>query len=178
MKQSPINETEWEHALSSTLLIQRSNHDQQPASDASNKIEITASLTESQLTLVLRRNISGITQRLGEIPLRKDDDEAIELYEWAAAAADTTSSLARDIRDLNGRYQDHADTIKKLDAQLEDLIIAKKEHETLLLETFQALLNTKKLKIRDQRRLIDGAKVDPRKGRSVNLVVNPKLTLQ
>lgn len=69
------------------------------------------------------------------------------------------------MRDLNTKYQTQADIIKKLNEQLEDLIRAKQEHETLLLEKFQALLNAKKLKIRDQQRLLAGAKVDPQKGR-------------
>ena len=154
----------WESILLSTLLIQVHNDGKGLEPGTSEKLELAASITESQLLLVFRRNISGITQRLGEIALHKNDDESIELYEWAAAAADTTTDLARAVRELDIKFQDQANTIKKLNQQLENLIQAKKEHETLLLEKFQALLNTKKLKIRDQQRLLAGAKVDPQKG--------------
>lgn len=150
--------------MTSTLHIQ-SGSDEDPLNvDRLEQLELAASISGTKLVLVVRRNISGITQRLGEIAFRQDNDEAIELYEWAAAAANTTTDLARAMRDLNSKFQTQADTIKKLNEQLEDLIRAKKEHETLLLEKFQALLNAKKLKIRDQQTLLAGAKVDPQKG--------------
>jgi len=151
--------------LTSTLHNQSGNDEKGLNQDRLEQLELAASISSTQLILVFRRNISGITQRLGEIAFRQDNDEAIELYEWAAAAADTTTDLARAMRDLNTKYQAQADTIKKLNEQLEDLIQAKKQHETLLLEKFQALLNAKKLKIRDQQRLLAGAKVDPQKGK-------------
>lgn len=50
----------------------------------------------------------------------------------------------------------------KLSAELDDLVKAKKEHENELLQKFAELLNTKKLKIRDQQRLLSDAKVDPK----------------
>merc|ERR1711939_405777 len=46
-----------------------------------------------------------------------------------------------------------------LNQQLEDLVKAKKDHEDELLKKFAALLNTKNLKIRDQQRLLAGAKI-------------------
>lgn len=150
--------------MTSTLHIQSGNDECNVNPDRLEQLELAASISGTQLVLVFRRNISGITQRLGEITFRQDNDEAIELYEWAAAAANTTTDLSRAMRDLNSKYQSQADTIKKLNEQLEDLIRAKKEHETLLLEKFQALLNAKKLKIRDQQRLLAEAKVDPQKG--------------
>lgn len=144
--------------LSSTLLIELHN------ASTSDKFELAASITGTQLLLIFRRNISGITQRLGEIVLRKDDDEAIELYDWAAVAADRTRDLAKAMQDLDTKYQAQSNVIKKLNEQFEDLIQAKRDHETSLLQKFQALLNAKKLKIRDQQRLLAGAKVDPQKG--------------
>ena len=150
--------------MSSTLLITTRNDEKQPNTATPEKLELTASIAQDQLLLVFRRNISGITQRLGEIVLPKDDDEAIELYDWAAAAADMTANLATAIRDLDGKYQAQSEIVKKLKEQLEDLIQAKKDHERSLMEKFVTLLNAKKLKIRDQQRLLAGAKVDPRAG--------------
>lgn len=54
-------------------------------------------------------------------------------------------------------------TIAKLTKQLEDLLEAKQQHEDLLLEKVALLLNEKKLKIRDQQRLLSTAKVDEKK---------------
>ena len=126
-----------------------------------------------RLTLVFRRNISGVTQRLGEISLQLDENQEIALFEWTAIAADRASDLEIARRDLNVKYQDQSKIIQKLSEQLEDLIEAKKEHENMLLEKFQALLNAKKLKIRDQQRLLATAKVDPRKGKESLMLALP-----
>lgn len=56
---------------------------------------------------------------------------------------------------------EHQKTIDDLTAQLEDLVKAKKSHQDEMLRKFAALLNTKKLKIRDQQRLLAHSKVDP-----------------
>jgi hypothetical protein len=57
------------------------------------------------------------------------------------------------------------DTIDKLNAQLEDFIKTKHEAETAMLQRFMELLNEKKRKIRDQSRLLAGAKVDKEVGK-------------
>ena len=49
-------------------------------------------------------------------------------------------------------------------SQLDNLIEEKTSHENALLEKFRQLINSKKLKIRDQQRLLAGAKVDPNLG--------------
>lgn len=123
-----------------------------------------------RLTLVFRRNISGVTQRLGEISLQLDENQEIALFEWTATAADQVGDLETALRDLNVKYQDQSKISQKLSEQLDELIEAKKEHETRLLEKFQALLNTKKLKIRDQQRLLATAKVDPHKGKNSQML--------
>ena len=72
------------------------------------------------------------------------------------------TELEGEVQDLSARYDEQSKTIQKLNEQLEDLIQSKKTHENALLEKFRELLNTKKLKIRDQQRLLAGAKVDPK----------------
>lgn len=57
--------------------------------------------------------------------------------------------------------------------QLDHLIEAKKEHEDLLLERAALLLNEKKLKIRDQQRLLATAKVDEKKLAEVQATRRP-----
>ena len=114
--------------------------------------------------IIFRKNISGITQRLGEIALRKDEDLEIDSISWAGTAVARTTELEKEIDDLQGKYEDQGKAIKKLNRQLEDLIEAKIEQENDLLEKFRDLLNAKKSKIRDLHRLLAGAKLDPGKG--------------
>ena len=169
-KNSPIDETEWGHALSAVLLVP--NDGEKPTqSDTVRNLELNASVSGDQLIVIIRRNISGITQRLGEITLQiLDEEEAgerVELLDWVTVAVDRTTALQDKIQSLNVKYEEQGDMIQKLNKQLEDLVEAKKEHETLLFEKFQQLLNAKKLKIRDQQRLLAGAKVDPEKGMNI-----------
>jgi hypothetical protein len=51
--------------------------------------------------------------------------------------------------------------IKKMEDALEELVKLKDAHENALLEKFSILLNEKKLKIRDQQRLLSASNVDP-----------------
>lgn len=144
-----------------------------PPSKSLPKIEVAASITNPQLILAIRRNISGVTQRLGEIILYLDEDQEISLFEWTATAADKAEKLETALGDLDFKYQDQSRKVHKLSEQLEDLIEAKKEHENTLLEKFRDLLNAKKLKIRDQHRLLASAKVDPRKGKNNQMEALP-----
>lgn len=87
--------------------------------------------------------------------------------EWTALAAQSATTALESVADLKRRYEEQQDMIKRLNSQLEDLIKAKKEHENAMLEKFKDLLNAKKLKIRDQQRLLAGAKVDASAARQV-----------
>jgi DNA double-strand break repair and V(D)J recombination protein XRCC4 len=66
---------------------------------------------------------------------------------------------------LIGRVSTAEETINKLNGQLEELINAKSEHESQLISKFVQLLNEKKLKIRNQQRLLASARVDPSKSK-------------
>ena len=173
-KKSPVDEAEWENILSSTLLPQ-SGDEQRSRLKSVEKLELIAVVAAGQLSFVIRRNISGITQRLGEITLQAlDDEEAsdrVELLDWLAIAVDRSTALERKIETLGSKYEEQGNTIQKLNQQLDELVQAKKEHEALLLEKFQALLNAKKLKIRDQQRIIASAKVDPQTGVNVSVFI-------
>lgn len=179
-KKSPVDEAEWENILSSTLLPQ-SGDEQRSRLKSAEKLELTALVAASQLSFVIRRKISGITQRLGEITLQVlDDGEAsdrVELLDWLAIAVDRSTALERKVEDLSFKYEEQGNTIQKLNQQLDELIETKKEHEALLLEKFQALLNAKKLKIRDQQRLIASAKVDPQTGTNIPIFIVSKIII-
>lgn len=98
------------------------------------------------------------------IPLPEDRNTEIEFFEWTAIAVNAASVARGDARDLQNKCEAQQVTINKLKSQLDDLIQAKQDHEGALLAKFQDLLNAKKLKIRDQQRLLAGAKVDPAAG--------------
>jgi hypothetical protein len=71
--------------------------------------------------------------------------------------------LANELASFKSKFREQQETVSKLNAQLEELIDAKANHETELLEKFRDLLNEKKAKIRDQQRLLATAKVDPKR---------------
>lgn len=73
------------------------------------------------------------------------------------------NSLANEISSLKTKYREAEETITKLNAQLEDLITAKNEHDDQLIAKFAKLLNEKKLKIRNQQRLLATANVNEAK---------------
>lgn len=157
-KHRGTDDHEWESILRSSLLQNPvDGHD----AELLENLEIVASVSDQQLSITVRKNIQGITQRLWAIPLAEDPDTEIEFFEWTAIAVDAASVARDEARELQNKYEAQQVTISKLKSQLDDLIQAKHDHENALLAKFQELLNVKKLKIRDQQRLLAGAKVDP-----------------
>ncbi|KAB2579751.1 DNA double-strand break repair and VJ recombination XRCC4 [Lasiodiplodia theobromae] len=157
-KSRASDDHEWEVILRSGLLQHPADGDDAKLLE---NLEIVASVIDQQLKLTVRKNIEGITQRLGVIPLPEDRNTEIEFFEWTAIAVNAASVARGDARDLQNKCEAQQVTINKLKSQLDDLIQAKQDHEGALLAKFQDLLNAKKLKIRDQQRLLAGAKVDP-----------------
>lgn len=64
---------------------------------------------------------------------------------------------------MTRKLQEKEEEAQKLKSELADLVKLKNAHEDSLLEKFSLLLNEKKLKIRDQQRLLETATVDPAK---------------
>lgn len=108
-------------------------------------------------------NLHQVT--LGEIVLPKDEEFEFNPFEWTQTSAQAHASTLDGITDLKASLKDRQDTIDKLNAQLEDFIKTKNEAETAMLQQFLELLNEKKRKIRDQSRLLAGAKVDKEVGK-------------
>ncbi|KAL0259187.1 hypothetical protein SLS55_006692 [Diplodia seriata] len=157
-KTKVCDDHEWESILRSTLLQRPVDGDDAKVLE---NVEIVASVSDQRLKLTVRKNIQGITQRLGMIPLAEDRDTEIEFFEWTAIAVETASAARDEACDLRNKYEAQQVTITKLKSQLDELIQSKHDHENALLAKFRDLLNAKKLKIRDQQRLLAGAKVDP-----------------
>lgn len=97
---------------------------------------------------------------LGEIVLPEDDEFEFNPFEWAQVSAVAHAQTLKQMVDLEAQVKSKQQTIAKLNAQLEDFIKTKHETETAMLQQFMQLLNEKKRKIRDQSRLLAGAKVD------------------
>jgi septal ring factor EnvC (AmiA/AmiB activator) len=115
---------------------------------------------------------------LGEIVLPEDDEFEFEPFAWTQTAAIAHAQALQQLADLKARVSSEKDTIAKLNAQLDDFIKTKNETETAMLQQFMELLNEKKRKIRDQSRLLAGAKVDKTAGKfDANLEACKDLTL-
>ncbi|KAI9933371.1 hypothetical protein ASPWEDRAFT_174528 [Aspergillus wentii DTO 134E9] len=157
------SDDEWTQTVSYVL-------GQLPASagipDWASGIEAFASISGSgdddkEMVLTIRKKIEAITQKLGTIILKQDDEQAIELFDWSGIAVARASSLEHRLSSLNNRFLTAENTIHQLSRQLEELINAKSQHENQIIADFGQLLNEKKLKIRNQQRLLASAKVDP-----------------
>ncbi|KAI9735138.1 MAG: hypothetical protein M1834_001726 [Cirrosporium novae-zelandiae] len=142
------------------------------------ELKVTADIENERLSISVRKCFEGITvclgfhdlgsranrnppkQRVAEIHLGQDDEEDIDLMAWCGLALDSRTTLESDILHLSTKVEQAQARATKLDQQLQGFITAKEEHENAMLAKFQELLNAKKLKIRDQQRLLTGARVD------------------
>lgn len=75
-----------------------------------------------------------------------------------------TDVYEHQISTLTTQLQAAEKSIKDLKTSLDDLVQSKREHENMLLGSFAQVLNEKKLKIRNQQRLLASANVDSEKG--------------
>ncbi|KAH9845598.1 DNA double-strand break repair and V(D)J recombination protein XRCC4 [Teratosphaeria destructans] len=153
------NLEDWKAILRFALLQERSDNGSLLSEDLQG-LETVGQLNGSTLTITIRRSITGITQRLGSIQL-EDSDEEIDVFGWAHTAVIRGDELQDRLSSLQTSVSTHQEQVARLNQQLDDLVKAKRQHEEQLLQKFAALLNAKKLKIRDQQRLLKGAKIDP-----------------
>ncbi|KAI0467821.1 hypothetical protein F4859DRAFT_524970 [Xylaria cf. heliscus] len=156
-KASPghCTDEEWQQILTSLFV------DLKPVPD----IEVRADVQSdgSSVTLSFRKNIQGITQRVGSIKLDENDRTEISPFDWCVSAIASRSKVTDELAAATAKIESLEHTINELQAQLDDFITTKEEDETQMLEKFRDLLNEKKLKIRQQQRLIAAANVDPEK---------------
>ncbi|KAL8979566.1 MAG: hypothetical protein Q9205_005133, partial [Flavoplaca limonia] len=169
-KSNHLSESEWETLLRSTLLQEHSPDCQTPDYK---DLEIVASISNTKLTITFRKSISGIHQKLGELSLTKDADAGINVLDWANTAISRAESLETEAQTLQRKLAEQTEFAQNLNAQLDELILAKKEHEDTLLEKCAILINEKKGKIRDQQRLLADAKVDRKKLRATQAAHRP-----
>ena len=92
-------------------------------------------------------------------------DEEIDLVDWIHASTLNTSGAETEAARLRTQCALKDAQITRLTTQLRDLADAKEAHETALLSKFCDVLNEKKLKIRDQQRLLAATIVNPNAGK-------------
>lgn len=150
-KKHPCSEDEWERILTEVLLDRQSD----PEIEAAAHVE-----PDESVTLIVRRSISGIKQRIGSITLKYREDEGIELFDWCGNAVEAKEQVKADLSAATTKVEELQNAVDELKDQLEELIEAKKADETELLEKFRDLLNEKKVKIREQQRMLMANDVD------------------
>ncbi|KAF5867226.1 hypothetical protein ETB97_004147 [Aspergillus alliaceus] len=129
-------------------------------------IESSASIIDAnddddkELVITIRKRVQNITQRLGSVTLKQNDQQAIQLFDWSGIIAVRAKTLEQRFTSLLAHYRSAEDTIKQLNKQLEEFVSARVQHEEELIVNFVQILNQKKLKIRNQQRLLSSAKVD------------------
>lgn len=135
-----------------------------PKVKATKDLEIVAEISGSdpnqKLTIVLRKRIEQITQRVGSLELKQNDDEEVQLFDWTGLAVKVGREQTVEVADLTAKLAAAQEIIKKLEKNLEDLVKVKAEQEDAMFSQFAALLNEKKLKIRNQQRIISSANID------------------
>ncbi|KAF4441914.1 hypothetical protein F53441_11874 [Fusarium austroafricanum] len=151
VKNCPASESEWQQILEDLF-------QQNPLPD----IQATATIqSEKSISITIRKEIQGITQRLGAITLDHDPDEAIELFEWCGTAVESSASSKQAVAELTIKSSESEAAVTQLQSQLEELIKAKDEDETALLRKFRDLLNEKKIKIREQQQALTSLATNP-----------------
>ncbi|KAH7413372.1 hypothetical protein BKA64DRAFT_719282 [Cadophora sp. MPI-SDFR-AT-0126] len=166
LKDKKVNLEEWEQNLSAFLL--GTDPEGTPVA-APRGIEAVASIQSGakSLTIIIQRNIEGITQKFGTIVLSRGPDDAADFYDWCAESVLENAKIAQQLQDAKAKLDDKDAQIKKLEVAMAELVQLKNDNDTQLLEKFSLLLNEKKLKIRDQQRLLQSSNIDPAHGKEV-----------
>ncbi|KAL7937469.1 hypothetical protein V8C35DRAFT_292606 [Trichoderma chlorosporum] len=159
----PVSKSEWQAILQSLFALQ-------PTTD----IQATARVkSSSSLSITVRKRVQGITQRLGSIELKHKGREAIELFEWCAEAADALEKSNVALAEAAAHAKDLENNVKELKSQLDELISSKQDDETALLMKFRDLLNEKKVKIREQQKIIAAGPVQSAQSSSSQRLSQP-----
>ncbi|KAK3343891.1 hypothetical protein B0T25DRAFT_615217 [Lasiosphaeria hispida] len=151
---SPCSPDEWEAILKSLLLKGEPVEGIEAGAEAH---------VGKSITITIRRRVAGINQRLGAITLSHKADESIQLFDWCGAAAQEREKLKLGLAAEAAKVEDLDARVTELRNQLEELTQSKKASEAEMLEKLCGLLNEKKVKIREQQRLLATANVDPSK---------------
>jgi hypothetical protein len=96
-----------------------------------------------------------------------EKEEVVELYDWCGLTIQSKGKVERELAEVKKQLKAKEAETKKMSEDLEQMIKLKNDHENVLIEKFSLLLNEKKLKIRDQQRLLASANVNPAKAAAI-----------
>lgn len=99
-------------------------------------------------------------QRLGEINIGVAKDAGYNVLDWCATAVDFAADSKNAAKRNTTKIEELEKTVADLKQQLDDLITSKVDDETSLLSKFRDLLNEKKVKIREQQKIIASTSTD------------------
>lgn len=155
---------EWTSILKYGLVSKQSDIDQA----LKDNLEISCSTSgkdpKSTLSIAFRTRVQDITQRLGSIELpQTTDTDDVDLFGWVTQLADKRDQLESEAARQETKAGAEAETIVALQKQLDELIKAKTSHEEELVSKFAQLLNEKKHQLRKLHRVLETARVDPKK---------------
>ncbi|KAF1814631.1 hypothetical protein P152DRAFT_472372 [Eremomyces bilateralis CBS 781.70] len=115
------------------------------------KSSVNKNAAEEQLHVVIRQQVSGIVQRLATIELAPSDEE-VDILSWTATAVQSAHRFRAESATLTAQLQAQLTRAETLQTELEALLSRKRDDEDAMLLKFAALLNSKKLKIREMQR--------------------------
>ncbi|KAF2261677.1 hypothetical protein CC78DRAFT_345680 [Lojkania enalia] len=151
------SDAEW-LALLSHFLLQIQPEERHAS--ALERVRTEYSWRNKDLVITFRQDVENIKVTLGDIVLPQDLEYEISPFEWAQISAQAHAQALEEMASLKAELKSKQGIIDKLNAQLEDFIKTKNVTETAMLQQFMELLNEKKRKIRDQQRLLAGAKIE------------------
>lgn len=100
-------------------------------------------------------------QRLGTLELKHAPDEEIELFDWCGLTASAAAEAKTAVASAAAKNLELQKAVHHERLQARELLEAKHADEAAMLEKFRDLLNEKKLKIREQLRIIAASTVVP-----------------
>lgn len=160
-KKFPYNQDQWDNILSVILLGEARDKEDSSALEG---LEAVAEVDgDSMITIRIRKRVERIIQPLGSISLPANEEEEVDIFAWCNLAIKEKNTSRQELLGLRATPNTRDEQIKKLKDSFVELNKLKTDNETQLLEKFSLLLNEKKLKIRDQQRLLACANVDPAK---------------
>ena len=96
------------------------------------------------------------------------------MFDWCALTIQSRDASSDDLAGLQVKLEEKENEVRTLNDKLAELVNVKQAVEDDLVEKFCALLNEKKLKVRDQQRLLSTAWVNPQRLQEVESLRIPE----
>ena len=142
-----------------------SKRDSDLPDDLKNNLDVSCTVTgksgKQTVSISFRTRIEDITQRLGTVELiESSNTDDVDLFGWASQVADERDHAEEGIVEGKQKSGTADEQIASLQGQLDDLVMAKAEHEKEMIVKFAGLLNEKKAQLRKLLKVLATAKID------------------